>query len=486
MMRWLAAALVLALALGQQPTGPFRQPSNNPATLPPNAITRGPAFNPGRAAIINPAGSIDGANGVANYCVHVDGSTGQCVASSINDVPGLPPALNARPTAGPGYAPSRTAVIDPNGMLEAAAGNLSDCVHVDGSSGACGSAGGGATGSSVGATMAGQLGDFGVALANSTTLTIGAGCTLTTPCNAQIGSAVYSYSTGGSAVIVHGTGNAYIYIAANGVLTVGYNLAPDGSGQTGLTCDAHCTVVSGITTFPTTGIPLALWHATNGTWDAAGGDFRSFVSTSSITTGLGLMSVTSGGQTTIAIDTTAANPWGSIGGSATTLVSHTEYGLGVCGAGSPIQGGAYSNDGSWNDQCNNVPTVGGSGHVFLLRSNNTGDTLSVPIVMPSGVSAITAHVKGFPGSDSSSTLTMQALVGCIANGAAFNSGSQTGGATVSVSATVSNQMTNFDLTAPVVCAAGDLMMLQIYRGGSYTGQPYFWMDFAVDITRTLP
>ena len=39
----------------------------------------------------------------------------------------------------PGYAPGRTAVVDLNGMVASAAGNATDCVHVDGSSGPCGS-----------------------------------------------------------------------------------------------------------------------------------------------------------------------------------------------------------------------------------------------------------------------------------------------------------------------------------------------------------
>ncbi len=87
---------------------------------------------------------------VADVRVSSGGSTGGGGAGSvtnpvqITDVTGLQSALNMRPVAGTGYAPSRAAIIDSSGSLESASGNLSDCIHVDGTSGACGSTGGGA------------------------------------------------------------------------------------------------------------------------------------------------------------------------------------------------------------------------------------------------------------------------------------------------------------------------------------------------------
>ena len=61
----------------------------------------------------------------------------------ISDVAGLQAELDIRPVKGGGYAPSRAAIINSLGALDAATGDLSDCVRVDGSSGPCGSAGGG-------------------------------------------------------------------------------------------------------------------------------------------------------------------------------------------------------------------------------------------------------------------------------------------------------------------------------------------------------
>jgi hypothetical protein len=60
----------------------------------------------------------------------------------ISDVVGLENELAIRPMDGIGFAPGRAAVINQSGQIDAAAGNLSDCVRVDGSAGPCGSAGG--------------------------------------------------------------------------------------------------------------------------------------------------------------------------------------------------------------------------------------------------------------------------------------------------------------------------------------------------------
>ena len=58
-----------------------------------------------------------------------------------SQVTGLIADLGARPTKGPGFAAGRTAIVDASGLVETATGNATDCVHVDGSSGPCGSSG---------------------------------------------------------------------------------------------------------------------------------------------------------------------------------------------------------------------------------------------------------------------------------------------------------------------------------------------------------
>ena len=59
----------------------------------------------------------------------------------ITDVVGLANQLAMRPMIGAAFADSRAAVIDAIGAIDAVAGNPSDCVHVDGTSGSCGGSG---------------------------------------------------------------------------------------------------------------------------------------------------------------------------------------------------------------------------------------------------------------------------------------------------------------------------------------------------------
>ena len=64
----------------------------------------------------------------------------------ISNVIGLQSSLDLRPSMGSGFAVSRAAVINASGSLDGALGNLSDCLHVDGSSGPCGASGSSGTG----------------------------------------------------------------------------------------------------------------------------------------------------------------------------------------------------------------------------------------------------------------------------------------------------------------------------------------------------
>ncbi len=75
-------------------------------------------------------------------------TTGSTSSSPVQiaGVVGLSAALSMRPLIGIGFADSRAAVINASGAIDAAAGNPSDCIHVDGTSGACGSSGGASSG----------------------------------------------------------------------------------------------------------------------------------------------------------------------------------------------------------------------------------------------------------------------------------------------------------------------------------------------------
>ncbi len=73
------------------------------------------------------------------------GSAGSVTSQpiQISDVVGLTNALALVPQKGIAYALGRAAVINASGQVDGAAGNLGDCVRVDGSSGPCGGGGGG-------------------------------------------------------------------------------------------------------------------------------------------------------------------------------------------------------------------------------------------------------------------------------------------------------------------------------------------------------
>ena len=60
-------------------------------------------------------------------------------AVTESSVTGLLSDLSARPVKGPGFSVGRVMVVDSAGLLESASGSDGDCVHVDGSSGPCGS-----------------------------------------------------------------------------------------------------------------------------------------------------------------------------------------------------------------------------------------------------------------------------------------------------------------------------------------------------------
>ncbi len=65
---------------------------------------------------------------------------------TMGDIPGLTEELAARPVRGAAYAANRALRSSASGTLEAIAGNLTDCVKVDGTSGPCGNTGGDYTG----------------------------------------------------------------------------------------------------------------------------------------------------------------------------------------------------------------------------------------------------------------------------------------------------------------------------------------------------
>src|SRR5580698_2308920 len=146
------------------------------------------------------------------------------------------------------------------------------------------------------ASMASQLGDFAVTATSTTTLAIGAGCSTSTPCTVRFGALVYSFGSGATVTISAGSGLAFVYVSSAGALTVGHNVTAN--------CGSGCVAVSGVTAFPADAIPLFTWSATGGTWDTNGGaDQRAFLSSKSVTAGVGITSTEISGKTQLSADT---------------------------------------------------------------------------------------------------------------------------------------------------------------------------------------
>jgi len=133
---------------------------------------------------------------------------------------------------------------------------------------------------------------------NGPVLTIGSGCSISTPCNVRFGTTVYSITSPATATLSGGTGTAYIYVSSSGVLSVGHNLS--------LSCTSVCTAISGVAAFPGDSMPLAIWTANAGTW-SGGADVRSVFGRDDVYISTGLVSTQSQGLSTLSVDSSVVS-----------------------------------------------------------------------------------------------------------------------------------------------------------------------------------
>jgi hypothetical protein len=201
------------------------------------------------------------------------------------------------------YDPSTPAVrVQPNTVSVHAATFDVTVTFAAAQSGRCvvssGGGSSGGSGSGGGASMGAQLGDFNVTSTSATVLAIGPNCSTATPCNMRWGNRVYTFVSAAAVTLTAGTGVAYIYVDANGTLTVGHNLT--------LSCASSCTAAPGTAAFPVNSIPIYTWTATGGVWDTTGGlDKRALLSGKILSAGTGIVTVDTGSNTNIAIDSAA-------------------------------------------------------------------------------------------------------------------------------------------------------------------------------------
>jgi hypothetical protein len=161
-----------------------------------------------------------------------------------------------------------------------------------------------ANGGGTGASNVSQLTDFSITRTSSTVLTVNVA-----PSNFAFGTQVYTLSSNCTATISSGTGTIYVYLSSGGAMNVGSTLT--------VTPNANCAYVAGITAFPINTIPLATWHATSGTWDAAVSgysDLRSIFNVKPVTGGTATSVSDSGSSTQVGVDTSAISGGGGGGG----------------------------------------------------------------------------------------------------------------------------------------------------------------------------
>ncbi len=129
----------------------------------------------------------------------------------------------------------------------------------------------------------------------STSLTVGSNCTASLPCNVRFGSTVYSFTQNASVNVSAGSGTIYIYVTSTGIITAS-------SSDVSLTCSSSCLTASQ-DGFPSSSIPIATWTVNNAVLNPAGGhDDRAFLSSKALASGVGIVVVDSGTQSTIAVD----------------------------------------------------------------------------------------------------------------------------------------------------------------------------------------
>jgi hypothetical protein len=184
-----------------------------------------------------------------------------------------------------------------------------------------------------------QLSDFQTT-ASGTTLTVGAGCSNTSRCNARFVETTASFSSPATVTVSAGTGTARIYI--DGSSTPGA-LHVRSTGLTLSCAGMNCTTDTGVA-FPSNSIPLYTWTATSGVWDPAGGqDFRAFLSSYQVTPGPGIVVSQTGGNAVFTVDTAVVPTFLT---ASATISTFPSINSGACSADQAFTlSGALTNDG---------------------------------------------------------------------------------------------------------------------------------------------
>jgi hypothetical protein len=256
------------------------------------------------------------------------------------------------------------------------------------------------SGGGAGASMASQLGDFAVTRTSATVLTIGTSCSASTPCQVRFENVVYAVLVGPATLTISaGSAPAYIYVTSAGALTC--------ASASDTLLGSGCTVVTG-SAFPSDSVPIFVWTATTGTWDASGGtDNRALLSTQVNLPGAGVNVTHASGKDTFSVDSSYINSLGyvqlsPVGAAVQTMASGATLEANpsankvgfrtICGTppSTPTAGGQICNtEGDFG-------TWGGSSWNWPVVYQDTGSNLNHPTVVANQVFG-TGSAAGVPG-----------------------------------------------------------------------------------------
>ena len=114
-----------------------------------------------------------------------------------------------------------------------------------------------------------------------------------------------------------------------------------------------------------------------------------------------------------------------------------------------------------------------------LKSSAAGDAIIYPFRAPAGLTQLDVKLTGFTDNTGTSDLTWTAAAGCVADGAALNTGAYNAGAAVTISPEAS-AMKFVDISnVPITGCAGNSLYLRITRSGTHTGG-YFLESLEID------
>jgi len=212
---------------------------------------------------------------------------------------------------------------------------------------------------------------------SSTVLTIFTGASGVLPCVVRIGSVTYSFIAPATVTLAAGAGSGTLrlHVSETGTLTAGHNLV-----DVSVTC-AGCTKSGGLSSFPSTSVPLATWTATADSWDIAGGlDLRAVIGSAwPVTAGAGLQAADAGGVRQLAVNPAAypalTGEWNATAGTKVRPARHVSSDPGTCEAGEQI----FNTTANTTKQCgpaNTWTSMTGGGGSGYSQAQNSGVNLT--------------------------------------------------------------------------------------------------------------